>query len=134
MGSSGLGCLLEEDAESLEAGPGSSCRGEQSRSSLARCCCRGQLLMLVGRLSRVSSSSVVMENWGEADPEISQWFCAVFEAWIPIGERFTEVLGKSQGRDERKGKKSCEEQRQSETVGSQELQPYYLTQTMWVQS
>ena len=65
-----LGCLLEEDAKSLEAGPGSSCRVESRlSSSLTGSSCR--------RSSRCQSAGfslmflhlvVVMENWGEADP------------------------------------------------------------------
>lgn len=63
-----LGCLLEEDAESLEAGPGSSCRAEsRGSSSLTRCSCRRSSLTSVSRLLSHVYLVMVTPKGGEAD-------------------------------------------------------------------
>ena len=69
--------------------------GQQSQLFSDPVLLQAQLLMLVGRLlSRVSSSSGCYGKLGRSRPLRSPNGSA-FEAWIPISERFTEVLGKS---------------------------------------
>ena len=65
----------------------------------------------------------VTENWRETDP-LRFPSGSVFEAWIPISERFTEVLGKSQEGMRGRGKGNVKNKGNPRTVGS-ELRPYY---------
>ena len=63
-----LGCLLEEDTESLEAGPGSSCRAEsRGSSSLTLCSCRRSSLTSVSRLLSHVYLVMITPKGGEAD-------------------------------------------------------------------
>ena len=91
-----LGCLLGEDTKSLEAGPGSSCRVEsRGSSSLTRCSCRRSSLTSVSRLLSHVYLVMVTPKGGRSRPQRSP-SNSVPEAWIPISERFTEILGRSQ--------------------------------------
>ena len=93
--------------------------GEQSQLFSGPVLLQGQLLMLVGRLlSRVSSSSGGYRKLGRSRPLRSP-NGSVFEAWIPIGERLIELLGKSQEGMRRREKGNVKNKGNPRTVGSQ---------------
>ena len=72
----------------------------------------------------------VTENWRETDP-LRFPSGSVFEAWIPISERFTEVLGKSQEGMRGRGKGNVKNKGNPRTVGSQSCGLTTLARTVW---
>ena len=92
---------------------------------------QAQLLMSISRrLSRVSSSSGGYGKLGRSRPLRSP-NGSVFEAWIPISERFPEVLGKSQEGMRGREKGNVKNKGNPSTVGSQSCGLTTLARTMW---
>ena len=88
-----LGCLLEEDARNLEAGPGRSCRVESRVSSSLACAPAGAVPDDAQQAPLSCLSSDGYPKGGKSRPQRFPG-SSVPEAWIPISERYTEILGR----------------------------------------